>query len=187
VNPYTQKPLAENEYLGYAGSEENHPGMSRVPPPGWWNPSDPHYERRNYYVDDNGRTIVREPGYYNPGAPMDTGRGNAREQRYSPGSDTWGASAERRMSEPGITPWGPGEKPSAPGSFPGSGGAGAGAQTPQGIDLARLLLTGGSEASAGAGEFGGAGPGGMSDELIAFLKALLGRVPGGSPSLPPYA
>lgn len=111
VNPYTGQPLAENEYVGWAGSEADHPGMVRIPPPGWWDPSNPNYERRNYYVDPQGNTVAREAGYYNPDQPWDTGREGERQGEYR------GMSLDdRRYSEPGVPTWGPGkEKPAAPG------------------------------------------------------------------------
>src|SRR5574337_1022122 len=74
VNPYTGQPLAPNEYVGPAGSEATHPGMVRIPPPGWWDPSNPNYERRSYYIAPNGTIVAREPGYYDANHPVDTGR-----------------------------------------------------------------------------------------------------------------
>jgi hypothetical protein len=169
---------ASGPYQGAAGSEASNPGQQRVPPPDWANPASANYERRNYYLDPtDGHIVAREPGYYNPDNPWDTGRPNETQGEYR-GMDIGGY--ERRMDEPGITPWGPQGHPSAPGSFsaPGGSGAGAGAVShPQGLGIARGLLSPDDEQSAQtpAGGLAGQDP---QSYLGALFAALLGGLPG---------
>lgn len=104
-------------YAGAPGSEAQHPGQQRTPLPDWADPNSPNYERRNYYIHPvTGEIVNREPGYYNPENPWDTGRPNETQgelaRTYGYGADAI-APYERRMDEPGVTPWGPGGKPGA--------------------------------------------------------------------------
>ena len=107
-NPFTDAlvPPATGPYQGAAGTEATHEGQQRVPPPDWADPSSPNYERRNYYTNPGtGEAVAREPGYYNPENPWDTGRDHERNDEFG---RTYGYSAdaiapfERRMSEPGV-------------------------------------------------------------------------------------
>jgi len=170
---------ASGPYQGAAGSEAQNPGQQRVPTADWAKPGQ-NYERRNYYVSPNGEIIAREPGYYNPENPFDTGRPGETNQEWR---GQWDPSMERRMDEPGVTPWGPGGKASAPGSFaaPGPGRSAPGpaqrnALTP---DILERFLGGGRETSTAAAGFPGGGPGGQAqqlpDELLSLLTMLLGK------------
>lgn len=116
LNPYTGQPLGPNEYVGVAGSEAEHPGMTRIPPPGWWDPSNPNYERRNYYIAPDGKMIAREAGF-DPGAddPWDTGREGEVNGEY----EGMAGGQSISLSEPGVTRWHAGQpKPSLPGYQP---------------------------------------------------------------------
>lgn len=107
LNPYTNKPLAANEYVGLPGSEAEHPGMVRIPPPGWWDPNNANYERRNYTIGPHGEIIANEAGYSgDPAHPFDTGREGERNTEFG----DRGGYTRVQMSEPGITPWGPSDK-----------------------------------------------------------------------------
>jgi len=170
---------ASGPYQGAAGSELQNPGQQRVPPPDWAAPG-ANYERRNYYVSPNGEIVAREPGYYNPENPFDTGRPGETNMEWR---GQWDPSMERRMDEPGVTPWGPGGKASAPGSFqaPGPGRAARGpgqvsALTP---DILGQIFGQGREASSAAAGFPqGQGPGTQfPDELLALLQMLLPKSP----------
>lgn len=110
-NPYTGKPLGANEYVGVAGSEADHPGMVRIPPPGWDNPDSPFYERRDYWIGPNGEIIANEPGFQaSPDRPYDTGRPGERNAEFAnrPGYQ------HIAMSQPGVTLYGPGGTDPAP-------------------------------------------------------------------------
>jgi hypothetical protein len=108
--PTASTGLATGPYQGVAGSEAQNPGRQRQPHANWADPSDPNYERRNYYIHpDTGMAVAREPGYYNPDHPWDTGRPGEYNGEFR-GMDI--GAYERRMDEPGITPWGPGGKAS---------------------------------------------------------------------------
>jgi len=175
---------ASGPYQGAAGSEAQNPGQQRVPPPDWASPG-ANYERRNYYVSPNGEIIAREPGYYNPENPFDTGRPGETNMEWR---GQWDPSMERRMDEPGVTPWGPGGKASAPGSFqapgPGRSAGGLGQASALTPDILERLFGGGREASTAAGGFPqGQGLGGQAqlpDELLALLNMLLGKTPRGA-------
>lgn len=171
VNPYTGQPLGANEYVGVAGSEAEHPGMKRIPPPGWWDPSNANYERRSYYVGPNGQIIAREAGF-RPGEedPYDTGR-----------QDEINAEFEGRpgftsvfMDEPGVTPWHRGEKrPEMAKYTPWSpGGVAQGAGITEGSDVLSGLSAPANNPQASAVR--GYDP---TSELMAALAALRGRIP----------
>lgn len=140
VNPYTGKPLGANEYVGVAGSEVDHPGMTRIPPPGWWDPSNANYERRNYYVGPHGEIVAREAGFQaSEDDPYDTGR-----------QDEINAEFEGRpgftmvnLGEPGVTPWHRGEKRPEMAKYmpwaPGAASAGSQSAVVAGNDVAGLL------------------------------------------------
>ena len=176
INPYTGEPLGPNEYVGVAGSEAENPGKTRIPPPGWWDPSNPNYERRAYYRDAKGNAVGIEAGYQGDAEhPFDTGREGERNAEY-------GRSGEGivRMSQPGMPTWGPGQERQTPGTFPGPGGqSGPGAngpQNPRGMDLARALMGAGQQPQQPQGDIGLAG-GDPQDALMKALAGLLGRVP----------
>jgi hypothetical protein len=191
--PPAPAPPVTGPYQGVAGSEAQNPGRPRQPHAGWANPSDPNYERRNYYLHPvTGEVVAREAGYYNPENPWDTGReGEANDEfgrTYGYGADAI-APFERRMDEPGITPWGPGGKSSPPGSFQGvgapGGGAASGPQVPRGLEFSRALLAAGQESSPYGGDAAQQLAGGGGDpqtSLASLLQALLGKVPGGGSS-----
>lgn len=116
-------PPATGPYQGAAGSEEQNAGRPRTPMPDWADPSSPNYERRNYYIHPGtGQIVAREPGYYNPDNPYDTGRPGESNMEFFR-TYGWKPELERRMDEPGITPWGPGGKAGKPGAFPAPPGA----------------------------------------------------------------
>lgn len=184
------QPPATGPYAGAAGSEAQNPGRPRTPMPDWADPSSPNYERRNYYIHPvTGEIVAREPGYYNPENPWDTGRPNEAQGDLM---RTYGYSAEaiapyeRRMDEPGITPWGPGGKPSPPGAFPAPGGGGGGAQRGKltGKNLLDALGQHGSRASEFAG-FNEDGAGSSPDQLLALLRALIPQGAGRSETMAP--
>lgn len=159
---------ASGPYQGAAGSEAQNPGQQRTPPPDWADPNSPNYERRNYYIGPDGVTVAREPGYYNPDNPFDTGRPNEKQGEFR---GMWDPSMERRMDEPGVTPWGPGGKSSPAGPFAAPAG---GAQHPS-LPPRRPLpehpaLTPDIREGLFPGQIGQELPA----ELIAFLEALLG-------------
>lgn len=111
TNPYTGKPLGPNEYVGVAGSEADHPGMVRIPPPGWDNPSSPFYERRDYWIAPDGSIVANEPGFQaSPDHPYNTGRPGEVNSEFAnrPGYQ------HVAMSQPGVTPWGPGGQEATP-------------------------------------------------------------------------
>jgi hypothetical protein len=178
------KAPATGPYQGAAGTEAQNLGQQRVPTADWATPG-ANYERRNYYVSPrDGSIIAREPGYYNPENPWDTGRpgeSNGEFARtYGYGADAI-APYERRMDEPGVTPWGPGGKASAPGAF-AAPGAGVSHPHQGGLDLSKALLGGpqtatgieqGQDLLAGAG-----GEESPNEYLMQLLRGLLGKVPG---------
>jgi hypothetical protein len=120
--------------------------------------------------------VAREPGYYNPDNPFDTGRPNEAQGEYR-GMDI--GPYERRMDEPGVTPWGPGGKAGAPGAVaaPGGGGgaASAGPRSPawKPPALTDALL---GEQSTELESLDGGDP---SQSLAKLLQALLGGIPQG--------
>ena len=168
---------ASGPYQGAAGSEAQNPGRPRVPQPDWANPSSSNYERRNYYQLPDGTIVAREPGYYNPDNPFDTGRPGERNKELGP----WDPSYERRMDEPGITPWGPGGKASAPGAFPSPPGAAsaAGVKRPVRNPLLDTLLAGPSSPVNVSGPWRGEGD--PSQALMLALADLYKRLPGMTP------
>jgi hypothetical protein len=180
--PPAPPPPATGPYQGVAGSEAQNPGRQRQPHANWADPSDPNYERRNYYLHPvTGMAVAREPGYYNPDHPWDTGRPGEYNGEFR-GMDI--GPYERRMDEPGITPWGPGGKASEAGSFqgvgaPGGGGGGASApQVPRGLEFSRALLAAGQpQGEDVAQQMSGQGDGDPQTSLAGLLQALLGKVP----------
>jgi hypothetical protein len=175
-------------YQGAAGSEAEHPGQQRVPLPDWANPSSPNYERRNYYVRADGSVVAREPGFYNPENPWDTGRPGEENGNGTMGYD-WDPSYERRMSEPGITPWGPGGRASAAGSFPGPAGPSGGGQGQPRAKGYLDALFGATNRDREAELYPGMGRGRDREqiplEMLAFLKALLQKGPA-APAAPRF-
>jgi hypothetical protein len=162
---------ATGPYQGPAGIE--HSGRQRTPMPDWADPSSANYERRNYYIAPHGGIVAREPGYYNPENPWDTGRRSEVNEEFG----KWDPSAERRMSEPGVTPWGPGGKPTAPGSFAAPGGPPASPTShPRGLAFAQSLLSGPRESPVGIQEMGDLS-GDPATSLAAALQGLIGKVP----------
>lgn len=175
-------PSPTGPYQGAAGSESAHPGQQRTPPPDWADPNSPNYERRNYYVGPNGQTVAREPGYYNKDNPFDTGRPGETQGEFR---GMWDPSMERRMDEPGITPWGPGGKASKPGTFPGPGGATApGVQTARAIpkNIMDALLGGPKPHLSAMGDLPQAQSQQLSPGLLALIQALMGKIPGREPA-----
>jgi hypothetical protein len=177
MNPYTHQALAGNEYVGVAGSEATHPGMVRIPPPGWDNPANPNYERRNYDVDAKGNIIAHEAGFQaGNDHPWDTGRpGERNSENANRGYTHVG------MSEPGVIPWGPGQKnPNTPHAF-GNLGQDAHMNMGAGPGVVQALLGGRTQAASVLGRQ--AGPQSLPAELMDFLAALRERVPQ-HPALP---
>ena len=187
INPYTGQPLGPNEYVGVAGSEAENPGKKRIPPPGWWDPSNPNYERRSYYSAGEGRYPVGiEAGFDDPENRYNTGReGEANKEYYSRGGEE-----VVRMDEPGVPRWGPGQTRSTP-SAPYAGGAGpaisgalaplatlgGNASHPQALPpgiqaLLQSLLGGNTQAAQGL----------PPDVLQALIQQLRGRIPGSYPA-----
>lgn len=197
TNPYTGQPLGANEYVGVAGSEAQNPGMVRIPPPGWWDPSNPNYERRNYYRGSYGQAIAREPGF-DPSEeyPWDSGRPGERNNRAEEGAGPY-AREDVEMSEPGVPRWNqktgrPGTAPSAP--FAGQA-AGQGVSHPSTLGALGGGLFGGPQQPESRPLLGPYGEeeeasdvGAGSDPLQALLAALLAKVPGRRPrpTLGPY-
>jgi hypothetical protein len=178
-------PPATGPYQGAAGSEAQNPGRPRVPLPDWADPSSPNYERRNYYQTPDGRVVAREPGYYNPDKPWQTGRPGEFNEEYE---GSWDPSWERRMDEPGVTPWGPGGKASKPGAFPAPAGAAsaAGVSHPVRNPLLETLLGGPTspvdtsqigvqKASDVSAPFRGDDP---TQALLLALSQMLAKLPG---------
>lgn len=167
-------------YQGAAGSEAQNPGRPRVPLPDWANPSSPNYERRNYYIDPTtGMAVAREPGYYNPENPWDTGRPGETNAEYRGYSI---ADYERRMDEPGITPWGPGGRASKPGTFPAPPGAAqaAGVRRPVRNPLLEQLTSAApvDVSAISAGLLGQSG-GSISQSLLDYIRSLMALRGGG--------
>lgn len=140
-NPYTGQRLGANEYVGVAGSESEHPGQTRIPTPGWWDPSNPNYERRDYWISPSGEIVANEAGFQaNPDHPFDTGREGERNSEFG----SRGGYQHVAMSQPGVPTWGPGDaRPDLPG-YPHSGPAAglrpdATPRNPAGVDLAQAL------------------------------------------------
>lgn len=182
---------ATGPYQGAAGSEAQNPGRQRVPPPDWADPSSPNYERRNYYAHpETGQAVVREPGYYNPDNPYDTGRPGESNMEFLR-TYGWKPEYERRMDEPGITPWGPSGRPGKPGSFSAPPGAApaAGVRHPVPNPLLDSLL-GGPTKPVDTSQFGletasdvssPFRPSDPTQALILALTQMLGNLPGRRP------
>lgn len=181
INPYTGKPLGSNEYVGYAGTEAEHPGMVRIPPPGWNDPSNPHYERRNYYLGPHGEIIAAEAGFQ-PGAdhPYDTGRPGERN------SELAGRGYQHiALSEPGVTPWGPGQQnPNNP-HAPFHGPSGLNPTQAVSPSILRAIIGGGPAqlSQIAPGVFGAGGQQQPPAGLAEFLAALRAKAPR-HPALP---
>ena len=130
--------------------------------------------------------VVREPGYYNPDNPFDTGRPGESNSEYR---GQWDPSMERRMAEPGVTPWGPAGRasPASPaGVSPGPPGqpsqAQGGVSHPR-VVLPRDMWPGGTSfqrALLGSPTSPVRLPEGVPDanqEFLAVLAQLVGKIP----------
>lgn len=172
-----REPVPTGPYQGAAGSELDHPGQQRVPMPDWADPSSPNYERRNYYQLPDGSIIAREPGYYNPDNPYDTGRPGEVNKEFMQRYGGWNPDFERRVDEPGITPWGPGGKASPAGPFEAPGpGRGAAQQRVPHRFLDALLEPRSPLEMGGRERFNQAGD--PTQSLMLALADLYKRLPG---------
>ena len=173
LNPYTNQQLGANEYVGVAGSEAEHPGMTRIPENGWWDPSNANYERRNYYIAPDGKMIAREAGFDESSEdPWDTGRTSEINAEYE--SRPGGTSIH--MSEPGIQRWGQGKPRPA---LPSYGQAAGGAAQSGGIPTALASLLGGGpteqQLTPQRQLMGKNDPNELLQALIAQLRGRLGQ------------